>query len=262
MPRLMRLFALRGAIDVSANEADAILARTEELLHEVMERNSLSADDCVSCIFTVTPDLDAEFPAVAARRIGLDRVPLLCAREIAVPERCHASSACCSTTTPRTTTPLATATSKRPRPCGWTWRLLNDRDHQWRRIRRRPLDAWATTTGFARSARPRRHRVRRQRDRASALLRDRRHFHERQEETYFIHRGTVEIEFGDGSAHRLGPGAVARVDPATVRMLRNVGDEDVVYLCVGGEDGYVGRDGRLPDENEPRARPSGPPDAA
>ncbi len=78
----MRLFALRGAIDVEANEAEAILARTEELMHEVMERNALGSDAFVSCIFTATTDLDAEFPAVAARRIGLDRVPLLCAREI------------------------------------------------------------------------------------------------------------------------------------------------------------------------------------
>lgn len=78
----MRLFALRGAIDVEVNETDAILARTEELMHEVMERNSLQPEALVSCIFTATTDLDAEFPAVAARRIGLDRVPLLCAREI------------------------------------------------------------------------------------------------------------------------------------------------------------------------------------
>jgi chorismate mutase len=78
----MRLFALRGAIDVESNEADAILARTEELMHEVMERNDLQAGAMVSCIFTATSDLDAEFPAVAARRIGLDHVPLLCAREI------------------------------------------------------------------------------------------------------------------------------------------------------------------------------------
>jgi chorismate mutase len=82
MPRRMRLFALRGAIDVAANDAEAILARTEELMHEVMERNALAAEAMVSCIFTATSDLDAEFPAVAARRIGLDRVPLLCAREI------------------------------------------------------------------------------------------------------------------------------------------------------------------------------------
>ena len=82
MPRRMRLFALRGAIDVEANEAEAILARTEELMHEVMERNALGPEEFVSCIFTATTDLNAEFPAVAARRIGLDRVPLLCAREI------------------------------------------------------------------------------------------------------------------------------------------------------------------------------------
>jgi chorismate mutase len=78
----MRLFALRGAIDVESNEPEAILTRTEELMREVMDRNALEAEALVSCIFTATSDLDAEFPAVAARRIGLDRVPLLCAREI------------------------------------------------------------------------------------------------------------------------------------------------------------------------------------
>ena len=78
----MRLFALRGAIDVEANEAGAILSRTEELVREVIERNELAPEAMVSCIFTATPDLDAEFPAVAARNLGLDRVPLLCAREI------------------------------------------------------------------------------------------------------------------------------------------------------------------------------------
>ena len=81
----MRLRALRGAITVPENDPDAILSATEELVHEVMERNSLSADDMVSCIFTCTDDLDAEFPALAARRLGLDGVPLLCAREIGVP---------------------------------------------------------------------------------------------------------------------------------------------------------------------------------
>jgi chorismate mutase len=81
----MRLFALRGANDVAANEADAILAATTGLMTELMSRNSLTPDDVVSAIFTVTEDLDAEFPAVAARRMGFDRVPLLCAREIPVP---------------------------------------------------------------------------------------------------------------------------------------------------------------------------------
>jgi chorismate mutase len=81
----MRLRALRGAITVARNESDAILAATNELVHEVMERNALRSEDVVSCIFTCTEDLDAEFPAVAARRMGLSAVPLLCAREIAVP---------------------------------------------------------------------------------------------------------------------------------------------------------------------------------
>jgi chorismate mutase len=81
----MKLRALRGAITVDANEADAILSATEELMREVMERNSLAPEDMVSCIFTCTRDLDAEFPAVAARNLGLSSVPLLCAHEIDVP---------------------------------------------------------------------------------------------------------------------------------------------------------------------------------
>ena len=81
----VRLRALRGAITVDANDADAILEATGELVREVLERNSLAADDLVSCIFTVTADLDAEFPAVAAREMGLSAVPLLCAQEIEVP---------------------------------------------------------------------------------------------------------------------------------------------------------------------------------
>ena len=85
MPRSMRLFALRGATTVTENDAAAILAATEELMHELIARNELQTDDLVSCIFTLTEDLDAEFPAVAARKIGLSRVPLLCAREIPVP---------------------------------------------------------------------------------------------------------------------------------------------------------------------------------
>lgn len=81
----MRLRALRGATTVAANESDAILQATDELVHEVIERNGLRVEDMVSCLFTCTDDLDAEFPAVAARAIGLDEVPLLCTREIAVP---------------------------------------------------------------------------------------------------------------------------------------------------------------------------------
>jgi chorismate mutase len=81
----MRLFALRGATTVDRNEPDAILAATETLMRQIMERNGLGPADVVSCIFTLTNDLDAEFPAVAARQLGFDRVPLLCAREVPVP---------------------------------------------------------------------------------------------------------------------------------------------------------------------------------
>jgi len=87
-----------------------------------------------------------------------------------------------------------------------------------------------------------------------------RHYHDEQEETYFVHRGTVEFEFGDGTTHVLGPGGLARVDPATVRTYKNVSDEDAVILVVGGEDGYVGRDAQMPP-GETRAGP-GPPGAA
>jgi quercetin dioxygenase-like cupin family protein len=84
-----------------------------------------------------------------------------------------------------------------------------------------------------------------------------RHYHDEQEETYFVHRGTLEFEFGDGSKHVLGPGGVARVDAPTLRKARNVSDEDAVYVIVGGKDGYIGRDGRVP-EGEERAGPRPP----
>jgi chorismate mutase len=80
-----RLKALRGATTAEANNSQSIIDATGELMRAIMERNELSADDMVSCIFTATEDLDAEFPAVAARRLGLERVPLLCAREMPVP---------------------------------------------------------------------------------------------------------------------------------------------------------------------------------
>jgi chorismate mutase len=80
-----RLFAVRGATQAEANSAEAIVAATEGLMRELIERNALSAEAMVSCIFTTTEDLDAEFPAVAARNLGLDQVPLLCSREIPVP---------------------------------------------------------------------------------------------------------------------------------------------------------------------------------
>jgi quercetin dioxygenase-like cupin family protein len=81
-----------------------------------------------------------------------------------------------------------------------------------------------------------------------------RHMHERQEELYFVHSGTIEFTFNDGDKQVLGPGGFARVDAPTVRSFRNVSDsEEAVYLAVGGAGGYVGRDGLLP-EGETRAR--------
>jgi mannose-6-phosphate isomerase-like protein (cupin superfamily) len=85
------------------------------------------------------------------------------------------------------------------------------------------------------------------------------HFHDIQEELYFVHRGTIEMEFGDGTTHRLSEGGSARVDAATLRKVRNVGDGDAIFLCAGGKDGYVGRDGRMADGEQ---RVSGPPGAA
>jgi chorismate mutase len=81
----MRLYALRGAITVERNDAEEILAATDELMRELMARNELDAHALVSCLFTLTQDLDAEFPAKAARRMGLSAVPLMCAREVPVP---------------------------------------------------------------------------------------------------------------------------------------------------------------------------------
>ena len=81
----MRLHALRGASTVDRNDPDAILGATEWLLREIMKRNELVTEDVVSCIFTVTDDLNAEFPAVAAREMGLSSVPLMCAQELDVP---------------------------------------------------------------------------------------------------------------------------------------------------------------------------------
>jgi chorismate mutase len=80
-----RLFAVRGAAQAEANEPEAILTATEALMHELIERNELEPEAMVSCVFTTTDDLDAEFPAAAARRLGLNSVPLLCCREIPVP---------------------------------------------------------------------------------------------------------------------------------------------------------------------------------
>jgi mannose-6-phosphate isomerase-like protein (cupin superfamily) len=89
------------------------------------------------------------------------------------------------------------------------------------------------------------------------------HFHDEQEELYFVHRGTVQFEFEDGSSYVLEPGGLARVDASTPRKTKNVGDEDAVIYVVGGKGGYVGRDGRVPPgEDNPRGELGGPPGAA
>ena len=85
MPGDRRLVAIRGAIDVEANTAEAMTAATTQLVNEVAARNRLAMDDIVSAIFTVTPDLNAMFPALAARAAGWPDVPLLCTIEIDVP---------------------------------------------------------------------------------------------------------------------------------------------------------------------------------
>jgi mannose-6-phosphate isomerase-like protein (cupin superfamily) len=72
------------------------------------------------------------------------------------------------------------------------------------------------------------------------------HYHTLQEELYFVHRGAIEMEFGDGSSQRLEVGSFARVDAATVRRITVLGPGETVYLCVGGKHGYVGHDGRTP----------------
>ena len=76
------------------------------------------------------------------------------------------------------------------------------------------------------------------------------HYHDEQEELYFVHRGALEFTFGDDESVVLGAGSFARVSPATVRAFRNVSDsEEAVYVCVGGAGGYVGRDGVEPDRD-------------
>ena len=81
----MAVRAIRGAVQVGGNERADILDGTTELVTEVMTRNGLVTDDVISVLFTATPDLTAEFPALAARKIGFHDVPLICASEIAVP---------------------------------------------------------------------------------------------------------------------------------------------------------------------------------
>ncbi len=81
----MAVRAVRGATQVDADDRQQILDATTELLEAVLSRNALSHEDLISVVFTATPDLRAEFPAYAARQMGIVDVPLLCAAEIDVP---------------------------------------------------------------------------------------------------------------------------------------------------------------------------------
>jgi chorismate mutase len=81
----LRLWAVRGATKAERNDPGMIVEATEELMRELISRNDLVPERMVSCIFTSTHDLNAQFPAVAARNVGLDAVPLLCAQEVDVP---------------------------------------------------------------------------------------------------------------------------------------------------------------------------------
>lgn len=81
------------------------------------------------------------------------------------------------------------------------------------------------------------------------------HWHERQEEVYFVHEGTLRFTLGENDENTvtLGPGGVIRIDAPTQRSIANIGDGDATYICFGAEGGYVGRDGHH-REGEPRVR--------
>lgn len=81
----MSIRALRGATQVEGNDREQIIEATAELVRVVLDRNGLVPDTLISILFTMTPDLDAEFPAYAARTMGITDVPFLCAQEIPVP---------------------------------------------------------------------------------------------------------------------------------------------------------------------------------
>jgi chorismate mutase len=80
----MKIRAARGAICVAEDSAECVLAATERLVSVMLERNAVAGEDIVSVFFTATHDLRSVFPAEAARRMGLGRVPLFCAQEIPV----------------------------------------------------------------------------------------------------------------------------------------------------------------------------------
>ena len=86
MAREVRVRGVRGATTADENSREAILAATRELMSQLIEANRMDAEDVASAIFTTTADLNADYPAVAARTLGWSDVALLCAREINVPQ--------------------------------------------------------------------------------------------------------------------------------------------------------------------------------
>src|SRR3954451_306917 len=215
----MRLFALRGAVSVEADDADQILEATERLMREIIERNALATDRMVSCIFTTTPDLTAQFPAVAARNIGLSSVPLLCAQEIPVrgalpriirvlvhhyaPDG-HESKHVYLDEARALRLDLAgaqesgsMATTSVTEGDGYAVGSIDGIGDGpgFRKIRRAPgVEHFGVNavvlppgveTGF--------------------------HYHYEQQELYIVLSGTLEIRFGDGTSHRLEQGGLARV---------------------------------------------------
>lgn len=125
----MAVRAIRGAVQVDANERDLILEATAELIEEVMRRNQLTTDDFISVLFTATQDLNAEFPALAARKLGFTDVPS------SAPPRSQCRTPCpvwCgSWRTSKPTGPArncTTSTCAAPKSCGWTSRSSRQRE--------------------------------------------------------------------------------------------------------------------------------------
>lgn len=80
----MPVRAIRGAVQLDADERDHLLASVDELIRAILEQNELDTGDLISMLFTATPDLHSEFPALAARQLGIGDVPLLCTQELDV----------------------------------------------------------------------------------------------------------------------------------------------------------------------------------
>ena len=80
----MPVRAIRGATQLDADEREHLLASVDELIRAILRENALTTDDLISMLFTATPDLHSEFPALAARQLGIGDVPLLCTQELDV----------------------------------------------------------------------------------------------------------------------------------------------------------------------------------